>query len=334
MSVGEELENEETLDQEDSLRDTLESAFDDDSPDEETSTPAVTGLEGDVETSPIENDNPDLSGETTTNVTEGQAPSSWNPTAREAWASVPPEVQQEISRREKELQNNFNETTQARQLSNSFGQLVSPYQSMFQAQGVDTFTGINNTLQLAAQLQMGTPGQKAQACADIIQQFGVDIGSLDDLLVGKTPQAMAPSPEMQQMQGRMDQMGQYIQNQQYQQQQANQAQQMTINNETEAFIRAKPFANDLRNTMADFMDMSERNGQGKLTLEQAYDRALVTRPDIQQILANRGNSQNNANALATARGAAVSIPQTTGPAGNKPAPTTMRGALEDAWNEA
>lgn len=265
---------------------------------------------------------------------ESQAPASWTPTARESWGLIPAEIQQEISRREKDLQNSFNETAQARKLSQSFGQLVQPYQGMFQAQGVDVFTGINNTLQLAAQLQMGTPAQKAQACANIIQQFGVDITSLDDLLVGNAPTQQQLTPEFTQLQQQMGQMNQYMQNQQNQQTQQNQAEQNVINIETEAFIKKTPFAQDLRTTMADFMDMAEKNQQPKLTLQQAYERALGTRPDIQKIIQNRGDTTDNAEALLSAQDAAVSIPQNTGPAQGKVAPASMREALTDAWDEA
>jgi len=52
--------------------------------------------------------------------------------------------------------------------------------------------------------------------------------------------------------------------------------------------------------MADFMDMAERNGQ-RLDLKQAYQRAISTRPDIQQVLSNRANSQQNGAALSNAR---------------------------------
>lgn len=336
--VGQELEQEQEP-EEDSLRASLESAFDEDAIEGEVETPTPTPTDegsGEVEPAPIGDGTPDLSGEATPTplaADENKAPSSWSPTAREAWANIPPEVQTEIGRREKELQNNLNETTQARQLSQNFGNLVQPYQGMFQAQGVDVFTGINNTLQLAAQLQMGTPQQKAQACANIIQQFGVDIGSLDDLLVGKAPTQQQQSPEFQQMQTQMNQMGQYIQNQQHNQQVTQQQEQARINTETETFIQSKPYANDMRNLMADFMDMAQNQNQ-PITLQVAYDRALGTRPDIQKLIQNSTDTQNNQTALQQAQNASVSLPQeTVGGQGKAPA-TTMRGALEDAWNEA
>lgn len=259
-----------------------------------------------------------------------KAPASWTPAAREHWAGLPNDLKATINKREKELQTTLNDTAQARQLSQNFGNLVSPYQGMFQAQGVDTFTGINNTLQLAAQLQMGTPIQKAQAAANIIKQFGVDISTLDDLIVGNMPAAQKANPQVDALQNQVMQMQQYIQQQQHTQQQTQNTQQNTINQETEQFMAQNEFANDLRGEMADFMDMAYRSGK-QIDLKTAYQRAISARPDIQQLMSNRNNTQSSQQALAGAANAAVSVPQRGAGAAGAPSPTTMRGAIADAW---
>ena len=261
-----------------------------------------------------------------------KAPASWTPASREHWAAIPEGVRGEIAKREGELQRTLNETAQARQFTQNFQQSIQPYEPMFRAQGVDATTGIGNVLQTAAQLQMGTPQQRAQAVAGLISQFGVDIATLDDMIVGNMPQVTQASPEVAQLQQQIASMQQFIQGQQGQQQQQNMQQQQQLVGETNKFIADNEFASDLRNVMADFMDVAERQGQ-KMTLKDAYDRALSTRPDIQEIVANRAKSTNNQRAVSGARRAAVSVPQASGMSGGSEAPSTTREALLAAWND-
>ena len=261
-----------------------------------------------------------------------KAPASWTPASREHWAAIPEGVRGEIAKRESELQRTLNETAQARQFTQNFHQSIQPYEGMFRAQGVDATTGIGNVLQTAAQLQMGTPNQRAQAVAGLINQFGVDIATLDDMLVGNMPKTTQASPEVAQLQQQLAEMQQFIQGQQGQQQQQVMQQQQNIQSETNKFIAENEFANDLRGVMADFMDVAERQGRN-MTLQEAYNSAVATRPDIQEILNNRTKSSNNQRAVSGARRAGVSVPQSHGTGGGGEAPSTTREALLAAWND-
>lgn len=261
-----------------------------------------------------------------------KAPASWTPASREHWAAIPEGVRGEIAKRETELQRTLNETAQARQFTQHFQQQIQPYEGMFRAQGVNATTGIGNVLQTAAQLQMGTPAQRAQTVAGLINQFGVDIATLDDLLVGNMPKASEASPEVAQLQQQIAQMQQFIHGQQGQQQQQMMQQQQHVQNETSKFIAENEFASDLRNVMADFMDVAERQGR-QMTLQEAYNSALATRPDIQEIIANRENANSNRRAVSGARRAAVSVPQSHGTGGGVEAPTSTRDALLAAWDD-
>lgn len=261
-----------------------------------------------------------------------KAPASWTPASREHWAAIPEGVRGEIAKRESELQRTLNETAQARQFTQNFHQSIQPYEGMFRAQGVDATTGIGNVLQTAAQLQMGTPNQRAQAVAGLINQFGVDIATLDDMLVGNMPKTTQASPEVVQLQQQLAEMQQFIQSQQGQQQQQVMQQQQNIQSETNKFIAENEFANDLRGVMADFMDVAERQGRN-MTLQEAYNSAVATRPDIQEILKNRTKSSNNQRAVSGARRAGVSVPQSHGTGGGGETPSTTREALLAAWND-
>lgn len=330
MALDQEIDDGEILDYEDPAegrRNVIADAFDDhdesiaEITEPEVKKPVEREQETAVAPTPAQ-DAPDVS----------KAPASWTPASREHWNAIPEGVRGEIAKRETELQRTLNETAQARQFTQHFQRSIQPYEGMFRAQGVDATTGIGNVLQTAAQLQMGTPSQRAQAVAGLINQFGVDIGTLDDLLVGNMPKAAESSPEVAQLQHQIAQMQQFIQGQQGQQQQQYRQQQQNIQGETNKFLAENEFASDLRNVMADFMDVAERQGQ-KMTLKEAYDRALYTRPDIQEIIANRAKANNNKRAVSGARRAAVSVPQSHGTGAGAEAPASTREALLAAWDD-
>jgi hypothetical protein len=256
------------------------------------------------------------------------APGSWVPIAREDWAKIPEAARKEIWR----LDKNRKEIGRRVAEGNQFKQMLTPYEPHFASIGMSADQGVSAALQMAAVLISGPAKQKAEMLSQMIKDYGVDIGMLDDMIVGQMPAAQ--SPEVQAMQGQIDQLNQYIQNQQQGQHHQVQQQQSQRDQEVDTFIANNEFANDLRIVMADFIDMAERQPGGKLTLEQAYQRAIATRPDIQQIIAGRTTSESGANALSSARRAATSVPQVGGATPPAPANQSTRAALLDAWDNA
>ena len=263
-----------------------------------------------------------------------KAPQSWTPADRESWAGLPENVKTAVLRREQEIGETMKTTSQARHFQQDFSRMAQPYQGMFQAQGVDTMTGINNVLQTAATLQGGNVQQKAQAAAQLIRDFGIDIATLDDLIVGNIPQAQPQvSPEIQQLQQQLQAQQGYINQQQQGQQQQQQQAQQAIQGEVQAFMTdpKNEFAADVKPIMRQFMQFAAQNGEN-LSLDDAYNRAISTRPDLIQIKANRANGQSSAQALSAARNASVSIAQNGKTIPRVPGNQTSREDMLDAWN--
>jgi hypothetical protein len=258
-------------------------------------------------------------------------PQSWTPAAREGWDKVPKPLQKQISDREGQMNAVLKERGELRGVNDNVGKLFEPFASMFQAQGLDPWRGTYNVLNTAAQLQGGTQAQKAQITLQLIKDFGVDIGLLDDLMVGKEG-LPSHTDELADLRNQLAQTQQWQQQQQHQQQQHQQQAQDVTNVEVNAFVAANEFAQDLRLPMADFMDMAERGGEGKIGLDVAYQRAMAARPDLQALINNRNNTTSNTDALARANAASVSVPQTSGAGGAKIAPVSRREALLDAWD--
>ena len=219
----------------------------------------------------------------------------------------------------------MHESAQARQQMQSFGDMVRPFQGMFASQGIQNpMQGVYNILQTTAQLQSGTPQSKAQAAADLVKQFGVGIKDLDDALVGNTANAQPSDPRYEELLTKFNNMEGRLQVQ-------DTAAQHDVNTETAKFVNETPFANDVRSVMADFMEQASRNNQ-KLTLQESYDRAIATRPDIQTILANRKKVADSGQHVQQSRRAGVVVPIASEGGGAPVEPNNLRGALEQAWD--
>ena len=253
-------------------------------------------------------------------------PVGLSPAAREVWSEVPEPVQAEIRKREEDYERGIMKYSQNAKRAEMMDQMLGPYQQLFSINGGPGKT-LPGLLQVASQLQMGTPQQKADTVANLIKQFGVDIGTLDSLLVGE-----APPQEVLQQQTIEQQVQQGIAR--WQQAQAAQAQQHTtqqVNTELQQFASdpKNEFYADVRSDMADLLDMAARRNQ-PMTLEQAYERAVQIHPQISQIIAARGQKANTS----MKRQAASSISGAPGGQGGGADVSSTRAALEEAWANA
>jgi len=267
------------------------------------------------------------------------APASFSVMAREAWAQVPAAVQQEVSRREQQMQQWANDTAPARQLGEQFWERVQPFMGAIQAEGVDPLTAVENLLQWGARMRMGTPGEKALTVANMVRAYGVSIEDLDSALVnGRVPQSQQqtnghdPQYVQQAVQQALQPLYQAALARQTQLQQA--AEEHT-RGEIEAFA-ADPkhkYFPDLRGIMADLVDVAQKNG-GDLSYEDAYNRAAMLHPEISKvIIAQRQgvNAHQLTAAAQRAKAAAVSVVGSA-PIGNpNPSePSSIRESIEAA----
>lgn len=267
-------------------------------------------------------------------------PQGWKAAAREHWAKLPREVQEEVSRREKETAKIINQTTQARQLATEFQNVVNPFMPLIQSQGSNPLQAVKNLMTTAAGLTVGTQQQKAQIVREIIQNYGIDIATLDAVLAG------SPVPQGSQQ-------AQYQQNSApppwanpifqfmntVQQQRAQREQQLVADAEAEtaAFAEKHEFFEDVREDMADLMEMSAKRGV-VMSMEDAYKKTIALNPEISRIVQQREaakkatqqrqNIQNNRNAASSIAGGPKG-----GPAGNSGAvDDSRRAALAEAWD--
>ena len=258
-----------------------------------------------------------------------RAPQSWKPAAREVWAELPEAARAEITRRETEIQRKLTEVDGASTRMKQFEQAIEPFKHTIaiEANG-DPIAATRNLMGVATRLRGGSQQEKAMVVRDIIQQYGVDIETLDSALAGAAPTEIvssAPGAAPPAADPRVDQL--------WQQQQA----QMTLEQqrrlqEAQTFLNdpKNEFANDVRDEMADVLELAGRRGED-LTLKDAYQRAIAMRPDIQQIIAQRSTTTPT-ESLKRKKRASTSIKGTPSGGGGEKKPVDRRGAIMAAWD--
>lgn len=265
-----------------------------------------------------------------------KAPASWSPALREHWDGIPEDVKKHMHKREMEMYQGLEKAKENRKLGDRFKQVVDSFQPVLAAEGVqDPVDGVKNLIGTVSTLRMGSPQQKAQLMAGLIQTYAIDLNMLDTVLAGninpqQQPQGNQTDPNIEHIiDQRMAPINQYLQNIQQQQAMQYQKQQEQVNGEVANFGHDKEFFNDVREDMADLIEAAAARGR-ELSLEDAYEAACQMNPEIRQVKSSRLNTTT----MSSKRNAASSISGRQGgaPAANNP--TDIRGALSAAWDAA
>lgn len=339
-----------------SLRDAIEQAFDDPgaeqgaTPGEDAPAPAeprpaeaapVDNAEGppDTEGADSTGDQGAADGSTAEDAgqrlpLEAKAPASWTVKAREYWAKLPGDVQNEVQKREREIQTKLNETAHERKTAEAFQKVWKPYEQFIRAENSDPLTAAENMFRTAAALRVGTAADKAQLVAGMVQQFGVDITMLDQYLSGAQVQQQPQQPQQQAYRDpRVDQLFQSLEQQQ--QQQADSTYNAAVS-EMDAWSADKEFFQDLRAPMADIMELAERRGVS-MSYDEAYNQAIALSPDHAQVQQQRNAAAAAAETPAARRARRAASSLRSSPAGGQgpqsPGGLSLRDSITQAMEE-
>ena len=261
-----------------------------------------------------------------------RAPQSLRPEAREKWASVPPEVQQEIHRRERDTAVAMQRASESQRLVEPLMRAVQPYAQALQARGQSPDQVIGNMLRTEQALSHPDERMRANVLAQALKTYSVSVESLAAALDGaphqQTQQAINPQEIIRQAR---DEFARDLQAQRT----ASASQSAAA--EIESFTPAAEFLDDVRDMAADLLESSARRGIA-LSLQDAYEQACWSSPGIRKVLQQREASKQAATgtrATQRARAAAVSVRSTPGgSASSAPPGESWREHLEAAWDKA
>jgi len=238
-------------------------------------------------------------------------PVSWKPAIREHWKGLPTDVKREVIRREGEIQKGLQQASGHRKIADEYLRTVQPFQQLMQSMGSTPSEAITTVMGTMAQLATGTVSQKAEIIAGVIQDYGVDVVSLDALLSGQQLPEDVNAPLLGQLDeklapiyGFMEQM-----NGMQQTEQTNLGQRAVEDLQAFAGDEGNEFFEDVRTVMADYLEVAANN-QRLMTLQEAYERACQDDPGIKKILVQRAaalKATPSGDELASKRRAASSV---------------------------
>lgn len=239
-------------------------------------------------------------------VATAKPPDGWNAAAKAKFATLEPDIQAEITRRESDMHRQFTTQDQDRTLGKGIREVAAPYLATIKAEGGDEKAAFAQFLNYAHIMRQGTAMQKLQALHQVAQAYNVELGQ--PLQQASQFQAAIQPQEIRALvQAELDQQRQV-------------QEQSALTSEIDAFKNAPGHEHyeQVKVLMGNLL-LSE---QAK-DLQEAYDQAIWANPEIRSTLtaaqaaAKEQERLTAANARTdAARRAAGSI--TGGPGGVKP----------------
>jgi len=272
-----------------------------------------------------------------------KAPVNWGPQEREQWSKIPRPLQEKIMSREKEMADSMANTKEARQTHEQLSSISQSFAPIMAAEGFSTpMEAMQAAFGVMTTMRMGTPQQKAQEIARLIGQYGVDIESLDNVLVAG-PQGQAPAaadPQTAALERMLNERLAPVNNLMQQAQQAQQLQQQQrvnqANGEIAKFAEKHEFLADVREDMADIIELASKRGVN-VSLEDAYKRACAAHPEISNVISQRERDaqiKGNQQTLDQKRAAASSISGRQLGTGGGGGELSLRDQLNAAFDDA
>ena len=264
-------------------------------------------------------------------------PPSWSATAKAAFSTLDPIIQQEVLKRERDMEAGRAQWQQGAERLNRLDKVLAPRIERFRLAGVDEARAVE-TLFAAQDYLERSP---VDALLYLGRQSGVDWRSLFQRLQGGQGQpqqaVQALPPEMQQLMQQVQGLTQTV----TQQQRAAQESQVQGHLQTVQQFATDP-ANVYFENVKGRMSKLIRNGDAK-DLADAYQQACWSDPEIRPLMLQAQQTATAASTAAAqrakvqqARSASVSVTGSprpgASPGGGKPAPQTVRAALSDAWD--
>lgn len=142
------------------------------------------------------------------------APISWKAEMKAKWAALPPDIQGEITRREKEMEKKISEVDGERHFGRTLKEVINPYTPLFAMSNATPESGIKEMLGYAQILQMGNPQQKGQLLWQLAQRWNADMKFTPQVATNPQNQIVLLQNELHKTQGELARLPQTLKQQQ------------------------------------------------------------------------------------------------------------------------
>jgi hypothetical protein len=259
-----------------------------------------------------------------------EMPKSLRLELKEHWEKAPAELQQAFAQRDADYEKGITSYKQRDAEARAITEQFAPYEWILRNEGSTPAQAIGPLLQTAALLRTGTPQQKSQAVAQMIQQFQIPLDQVAAYFGGEAPPQQ--DSYYNQLAQQVQQLTQHITQSQYEAQKQN---------ENRALSVIQQFASDPANAhfeavqdrmlsllqapqvLGDISHMSERE-----KLQVAYETAVRLDPQLaQSLFAQQQQSYAAQNQVQKARQAAVQVRGAPGASVSGPVSQSDRRAV-------
>lgn len=246
-------------------------------------------------------------------------PHTWTATAKAKFATLDPEVQAEVLRREKEMQDGLDQWAPKGEVFNRFTELMAPIRDRLTLNGTTDFQYLQALVRADEMLRTDPNGSLPQIAA----MYGIQLPGMPQ--PQNLPQQGPMDPALQALQRQVSELSSALFGEREAKEQAEQA---SVMGEIEAF-RADP-ANLYFHNVKPVMATLIREGIAT-DLKDAYDRACHADPIIRALLAKPAAAPQSGKA----NGASVTgSPGLTGKPNGKADPeSTLEDDIRQAWAE-
>lgn len=200
-------------------------------------------------------------------------PVSWSATAKADFARLPPHIQQEVLKREKDIETGMAQWAPKGERLNKFEALFAPRREKLALAGVDEFRAVEQLLAAQDFLERDPAG----ALNYLAQQYGVSLPGVQPQQGLQIPQA-PEDPRLSELQKQVASLSEALTSRQ---QAEEQAKVEAAHSDWVAF-RSDPknlYAENVKPEMAAFL----REGRAD-TLQQAYDMAVWANPETRKLM--------------------------------------------------
>jgi hypothetical protein len=260
-----------------------------------------------------------------------EAPRTWRPDAQAKWTALPPEVQQEVLKREEDMFKGLNVYKEDAQRGKAFNSVFEPHMPLLQQTGLDPVGLTKELFNAHILLATGTPQAKADFMQHLMKSYGVELAQTDPSLAPYVdPTVSALQKQLEAVQSKLaDRDRQELS-----------VKQQQLQKEADTFKgELKAFSEDPKNEFFFEVatDIAAFVGQG-VPLKDAYQKACWQNEAVRQKLVDRETAKkleetrkSEAEAAAKAKKAAavnvnVRTKQTSGG-------TTGLGSIDDTMKE-
>jgi hypothetical protein len=204
------------------------------------------------------------------------APKAWAADKHAVYAGLPPEAQDYIDQREKQMMDGLAQYREHNDFGKQMREAVAPYQDLIQEAGVDAPRAVQALLNAHKLLVRSTPDQKHGYFMQLARDYGIDLS-------GQAPAAQQVDPMVQELRDRLDRTEQTLA--QRQNAELEQRRQTTLAEVNEfAADKAHAYFDEVSDDMVALLKTG-------LDLPAAYEKAVWANPITRQKEIERINAE-------------------------------------------